>query len=180
MDFFLLDNRFFRKPNRRSSGEPVYFGEDQLEWLIDALANSRAPFKFVATGGQILNTEAVYENYINLAPEERAYLLGRIAEEDIKGVIFLTGDRHHTELSSYVNSRGNVVYDLTVSPLTSGSGSNRDGENNEARKEGTLVVQRNFGLLTVSGAFRERELLIQIFDTAGEELWQEPIPQPEY
>ncbi|MEO0727402.1 MAG: alkaline phosphatase D family protein [Bacteroidota bacterium] len=180
MDFFLLDNRFFRKPNRRSSGESVYFGEDQLEWLIDALANSRAPFKFVATGGQILNTEAVYENYINLAPEERAYLLGRIAEEDIKGVIFLTGDRHHTELSSYVNSRGNVVYDLTVSPLTSGSGSNRDGENNEARKEGTLVVQRNFGLLTVSGAFRERELLIQIFDTAGEELWQETIPQPEY
>lgn len=180
MDFFLLDNRFFRRPNRRSSGEPVYFGEDQLEWLIDALANSRAPFKFVATGGQILNTEALYENYVNLAPEERAYLLGRIEEEDIKGVIFLTGDRHHTELSSYVNGRGNVVYDLTVSPLTSGAGSNRDGENNAARHDGTLVLQRNFGLLTVSGPFRKREMLIQIFDTEGEELWQERIEQPKY
>lgn len=180
MDFFLLDNRYFRKPNRRTSGEAVYFGETQLEWLIDALANSRAPFKFVATGGQILNTEAVYENYIRLAPEERAYLLGRIEEEGIKGVIFLTGDRHHTELSSYTNSSGNVVYDLTVSPLTSGSGSNRDGENNAARDEGTLVVQRNFGLLTFTGPFRERELLIQVFDVDGQELWQRTIEQPEY
>ena len=180
MDFFLMDNRFFRRPNRRTSGEAVYFGEDQLEWLIDALVNSRAPFKFVATGGQVLNTEAVYENYIRLAPEERAYLLGRIEEENIKGVIFLTGDRHHTELSSYVNSRGNVVYDLTVSPLTSGTGSSRDGENNLARHEGSLVLQRNFGLLTVSGAYQERELLIQIIDTEGEEIWQERIAQPVY
>ena len=179
MDFFLMDNRYFRKPNHRKSGEAVYFGETQLEWLIDALASSSSPFKFVATGGQILNTEAVYENYIRLAPEERAYLLGRIEEEGITGVIFLTGDRHHTELNSYTNASGNVVYDLTVSPLTSGSGSNRDGENNAARDEGTLVVQRNFGLMTLSGPRRERELLIQIFDVDGQELWQRTIQQPE-
>lgn len=178
MDFFLLDNRYFRRPNHRKSGEAVYFGETQLEWLIDALAGSSAPFKFVATGGQILNTEAVFENYIRLAPEERAYLLGRIEEEGITGVIFLTGDRHHTELNAYTNASGNVVYDLTVSPLTSGSGSNRDNEHNAARDEGTLVVQRNFGLMTLSGPRRERELLIQVFDVDGQELWQRTIQQP--
>lgn len=179
MDFFLLDNRYFRSPNHRVSGEKVYFGETQLEWLIDALVASSAPFKFVATGGQILNTEPVYENYIRLAPEERAYLLGRIEEENIKGVIFLTGDRHHTELSSYINAKGNAVYDLTASPLTSGSGSNRDNEHNLLREEGTLVVERNFGLLSFSGPFKERELLIQIFDKDGEELWQRTIQQAE-
>lgn len=178
MDFFLLDNRYFRRPNHRKSGEAVYFGETQLEWLIDALAGSSAPFKFVATGGQILNTEAVFENYIRLAPEERAYLLGRIEEEGITGVIFLTGDRHHTELNAYTNASGNAVYDLTVSPLTSGSGSNRDNEHNAARDEGTLVVQRNFGLMTLSGPRRERELLIQVFDVDGQELWQRTIQQP--
>lgn len=179
MDFFLMDNRYFRRPNHRTSGEAVYFGERQLEWLIDALVASSAPFKFVATGGQILNTEPLFENYIRLAPEERAYLLGRIEEEGITGVVFLTGDRHHTELSSYTNSKGIKVYDLTVSPLTSGSGSNRDNEHNAARDEGTLVVQRNFGLLTFSGARGEREMLIQIFDVNGEELWQRTINQPE-
>lgn len=177
MDFFLLDNRYFRNPNHRKSGEQVYFGTTQLEWLIDALVASRAPFKFVATGGQILNSEPVFENYIRLAPEERAYLLGRIQEENIKGVIFLTGDRHHTELSSYVNAKGNVVYDLTASPLTSGSGSNRDNEHNQLREKGTLVVERNFGLLSFSGPSGERQLLIQIFDKDGQELWQRTIKQ---
>jgi alkaline phosphatase D len=177
MDFFLMDNRYFRTPNRRTTGEAVYFGETQLEWLIDALVASSAPFKFVATGGQVLNTEPVYENYARLAPEERAYLLGRIQEENIKGVIFLTGDRHHTEMSKYVNARGNAVYDLTISPLTSGAGSNRDDEHNLLREEGTLVLQRNFGLLSFSGPREERSLLIQVFDTEGEELWQRTIKQ---
>lgn len=177
MDFFLMDNRYFRTPNHQQNGEKIYFGEIQLEWLIDALVASSAPFKFVATGGQILNTEPVFENYIRLAPEERAYLLGRIEEENIKGVIFLTGDRHHTELSSYINAKGNAVYDLTASPLTSGSGSNRDGEHNQLRDEGTLVVARNFGLLNFSGPYGERQLQIQIFDTKGEPLWERTILQ---
>lgn len=177
MDFFLMDNRYFRTPNHQQNGEKIYFGETQLEWLIDALIASNAPFKFVATGGQILNTEPVFENYIRLAPEERAYLLGRIEEENIKGVIFLTGDRHHTELSSYVNAKGNAVYDLTASPLTSGSGSNRDNEHNQLRDEGTLVVARNFGLLNFSGKFGERQLQIQIFDKDGKPLWERTIMQ---
>jgi alkaline phosphatase D len=177
MDFFLMDNRYFRTPNHMQNGEQIYFGKIQLEWLIDALVASSAPFKFVATGGQILNTEPVYENYIRLAPEERSYLLSRIEEENIKGVIFLTGDRHHTELSSYVNAKGNAVYDLTASPLTSGSGSNRDGEHNQLRDEGTLVVARNFGLLNFSGPYGERQLQIQIFDKDGEPLWERVIQQ---
>lgn len=177
MDFFLMDNRYFRTPNHMQNGEQIYFGEIQLEWLIDALVASSAPFKFVATGGQVLNTEPVYENYIRLAPEERSYLLARIEEENVKGVIFLTGDRHHTELSSYVNAKGNVVYDLTASPLTSGSGSNRDGEHNLFRDEGTLVVARNFGLLNFSGPYGERQLQIQVFDKDGEPLWERVIPQ---
>ena len=175
MDFFLLDNRYFRTPNQRTTGERVYFGETQLEWLIDALAASDAPFKFIATGGQVLNTEPVFENYVRLAPAERAYLLGRIEEEDIEGVVFLTGDRHHTEMSSYVNAAGNRVYDLTISPLTSGAGGNRDDEINRLREDGTLVLQRNCGLLTFSGPRTARELLIQVFDTEGEELWQRTI-----
>ncbi|MCB0635340.1 MAG: alkaline phosphatase D family protein, partial [Lewinella sp.] len=177
IDFFLLDNRYFRTPNYRETAERTILGEDQLEWLIDALTASRAPFKMVAIGGQVLNTAAVYETYVNLAPEERGYLLRRIEEEGITGVIFLSGDRHHTELSHYVNAAGHAVYDLTVSPLTSGSGTSRD-EVNDLREPGTMVIARNFGLLTFSGPFRERQLLIQILNPEGEELWQYTIEQP--
>jgi alkaline phosphatase D len=123
-----------------------------------------------------LNTVAQHENYIHLAPEERTYLLSRIEEEGIKGVVFLTGDRHHTELSQYTNAKGINVYDLTASPLTSGSGTTRD-EVNELRVDGTLVVEQNYGMLTFSGPRKERELLIQIFDVAGKLKWERKIAQ---
>ena len=38
--------------------------------------------------------------------------------EDIRGVVFLSGDRHTTELSELTMSNGRRSTDLTVSPLT--------------------------------------------------------------
>jgi alkaline phosphatase D len=180
IDFFLLDNRSFRTPNDMDQGEKTVLGERQLEWLIESLIFSKAPFKMVLIGGQVLTTAEVFENYINLDKEERAYLLRRIEEEDIKGVIFLTGDRHHTDLSSYENKAGNMVYDLTVSPLTSGAVPMKYlvDEKNEHLVEGTVVAQRNFGVLSFSGKRTERHLNIKIFDVNGEQLWEYDIDAP--
>ncbi len=174
MDFFLMDDRYFRSPNRRTSGEPTMMGKAQLEWLIDALAASYAPFKMVCIGNQVLNTVKSYENYENLFPEERAYLLKRIEEEGIKNVIFLTGDRHQSELSKYVNARGNAIYDLTTSALTAGV--NTREEANELRVEGTLVAKHNFALLEFSGPRTERVLTMRVFDADGNEEWSREIP----
>jgi alkaline phosphatase D len=142
VQFFLLDNRYFRSPNHRKTGEATILGKQQLEWLIDALATSKASFKIIAIGGQVLNPLPIWENYANRHAEERAYLLKQIAEEGIKNVIFLDGDRHHTELSKMVNTAGNTIYDLTCSPLTSGTGK-RD-EINPLQVLNSLVTERNF------------------------------------
>lgn len=173
IEFFLLDNRYFRSPNRRASGERTILGEAQLEWLIDALSNSRAPFKMVCIGGQVLNTVARYENYANYA-EERAYLLNRIEEEGIRNVVFLTGDRHHSELSQYRNSAGYTVTDLTISPLTAGTGHTVE-EENRLRVPGTLLSQHNFAVLNFSGERRSRKLNITVFDKDGTQLWAKEI-----
>lgn len=180
IDFFLLDNRTFRTPNDKKEGENILLGERQMEWLIESLVFSKAPFKMVVIGGQVLTTAEVFENYINLNKEERAYLLRRIEEENIKGVIFLTGDRHHTDLSMYKNKAGNMVYDLTVSPLTSGAVPMKYlvDEKNDHLVKGTLVAQRNFGLLEFSGKRLERHLNIKIFDVKGEMLWEYDIDAP--
>jgi alkaline phosphatase D len=180
VDFFLLDNRYFRSPNDRQTGPNILLGGGQVEWLIDALTFSRATFKVICVGGQVLNTAEVYETYANLAPEERAYLLSRIEEEEIKGVIFLTGDRHHTELSKLTTEKDWPIYDITVSPLTSSTGSSRDNEYNDLRVPGTLVLDRNFGLLNVSGPRDDRRLRIDIYDTAGEPLWEYEIQANEW
>ncbi len=171
IDFFLLDDRYFRSPNERTTdADKTILGKPQMEWLVDALVTSRAPFKIVAIGGQFLNTAAVYENFSAIAPADRAYLLQRIQEENIRNVIFLTGDRHHSELSKLNNSNGRVVYDLTISPLTAGVGSSKD-EQNMLRVPNTLTLQHNFATLTFRGPRKARELFIQVFDKEGVLLW---------
>jgi len=173
IDFFLLDNRFSRAPDERKTGERTQFGKAQIEWLLDALKTSKAPFKMIATGGQFLSSSAIAENHIKLYPEEREYLIKRIEEEGLTNIIFLTGDRHLTELTEMKLSNGKFIYDLTVSPLTSGVNTNPDL--NVLRVPGTLVTEHNFGFLTFSGKRQERKLTIKIFDAAGKEKWMKEI-----
>lgn len=178
VEFFLLDNRFHRTPNDRAGGERTVLGKAQLDWLIDALAASRAPFKFVVMGGQFLNPAAYWENY-STYPEERSRILTLLAQENIKGVIFLTGDRHHTELSRLEEDRKYPLYDLTVSPLTAGPNTRSANEPNYLRIPETYVNQRNFARLAVSGPRKERVLQIGNYDKTGRELWNFTIKASE-
>ncbi|MEN3040473.1 MAG: alkaline phosphatase D family protein [Bacteroidia bacterium] len=174
-DFFLLDNRTFRAPNKRVTGTRQMLGLDQVEWLIDALKSSRATFKFVACGSQILNPSPGYENFINFA-EERNLLLKRIEEEGISGVIFLTGDRHFSEISVLTLPNGQKVYDITSSPLTASPFvAAEEKDKNPFRIQETLTTQRNFLLLRVSGPEKDRQLSITAFSTTGEKLWSYTI-----
>jgi alkaline phosphatase D len=172
-EFFLLDNRYYRSPNNRVTGERYIIGEEQLQWLVDALKTSSATFKFVAIGGQFLNEAAVYENHATYA-QERSTLLNLIEKENIKNVVFLTGDRHRTELHKLEFANGNVVYDLTCSPLTSTAYEMRN-EENPLRMEGTMVPTQNFGILNFSGSLEKRTLKMQIFDAEGKLKWEKEI-----
>jgi len=174
-DFFLLDNRSFRTPNdQKRADNKTLLGKAQLEWLIESLIFSDSPWKMVCVGGQVLSDSGRGESYQNLAPDELDYLLRRITEEDISGVVFLTGDRHHTEMSELTLENGKKVYDITISSLTAGTGSSRN-EVNTRRIEGTLAVEHNFGILSFSGPLKQRQLEIEVFDTEGESIWKREL-----
>ncbi len=172
--FFLLDNRYYRSPNDRTTGERTILGAEQRQWLIDALAGSRAPFKFVVIGGQVLNPVARFENHATFA-EERDWLIRTITAENIPGVIFLTGDRHHTELSRLSRRGTYPLYDLTVSPLTAGPNTRSQNEGNTLRVEGTNVHERNFATISISGPRTDRQLEIRVFNKNGKQLWSRQL-----
>ena len=174
---FLLDDRWDRSPNRRrETGDRDYLGERQFEWLIDALAASRATFKIVAVGGQVLNPLQTSENYANYG-EERARLLEEIEREGIEGVLFVSGDRHFTELTRLDRPGTYPLYDLTVSPLTAGAVDRV--EDNPARVEGTLVNRHNFAIIEFIGPREDRSLRITVHDSGGRGLWSRDIPASE-
>ena len=115
IDFFLMDNRYFRTPQNRKNIYKEILGNDQVQWLIDALLNSKAPFKVIALGGQFLNSEKIYENHINWEDEHKK-ILDLISKEKIEGVIFISGDRHFSEVSKMDRYGAYPLYDFTVSP----------------------------------------------------------------
>ena len=178
LEFFLLDNRYHRTANRNFTEDRQMLGKKQIDWLINALAASRAPFKFIVIGGQVLSTEAAFENHAIL-PDERNYLLQKIREAKIEGVVFLDGDRHHTILSVYQESRDVYpLYDLTCSSLTAGANSRKEPLNTNGLEE-TFVGEHNFGLLNVSGPRQDRVLKMSILDKNGETLWSRDIRETE-
>ena len=173
VEFFLLDDRYHRTPNRTPATERrAMLGEAQLTWLLDALTASRAPFKMVVLGGQVLNPTAIYETYANVAPEERERLIAGIVARRIEGVVFLSGDRHHTEVIRLQPDGFYPLYDFTSSPLTAGAATPSREMDNPARVPNTLVFgKRNFGTLTFSGPRTDRTLTMRTYDADGRLLW---------
>ncbi len=178
--FFLLDNRFFKSPNDRKTGDRVILGEEQLEWLIDNLSSSNASFKIIVVGGQVLNTAEVFENYSTYAIEKNK-LLKDIQDNKIKGVFFISGDRHFSELAMQTRENAYSLFDWTVSPLTSGvvSADKTVNEKNTNRVVGSMFNQNCFGNLSFSGTKAERQMKLTLFDKEGKELWSKVILKKE-
>jgi alkaline phosphatase D len=176
--FFLLDDRFFKSPNDRKTGERTILGDKQFEWLIDALSCSSASFKIIYIGGQVITTAARFENYATY-PEEKERLLEEILDNKIKGVLFLSGDRHFTELSKLERNGTYPIYDWTVSPLTSGIAESYKEDKNTNQVEGSLFAVNNFGIISFSGNKENRQMKLTLFDINGNELWNKVILKKE-
>ena len=173
-DFFLLDDRWHRDSDREPSDNKALFGPGQLRWLKNALLASRARFKFIAGGSQFLNDLSRFEGWQNFK-EERGAFLAWLEQNKISGVIFLSGDRHHTELLRYDRADTYPLYELTCSPFTSGLHPAAGETENPARVPNTLVNAHNYCTLTAEGKGNARSLVMRSRNARGELLWETRI-----
>jgi alkaline phosphatase D len=181
VDFFLLDNRFHRFPNRYPPvAEKAMFGAAQLEWLKQALVASRATFKVIVAGGQFWNRRNRYESFGNFPAEQRA-LAEWLTERKIEGVLFLSGDRHFSELLRVERPGTYPIYEFTSSPLTAGPFRElpADERENPEAVAGTIVTERSFGMLRFSGPRKERSVTLEAYAADGRLLWQRRIAAAE-
>lgn len=166
-DIFMLDDRTWRSSDRLEDsldGKPNpdkrMFGAQQMDWLKNALAGSSATFKIIATGSQVLNPRSPFDCFRKFPIEYNA-LMHFIREEKINGVIFLTGDRHHSEVIKVDGLVPYPLYDITASPLTAGTHVFGAEEKNNPFRVFGLDQKQNYAHITVSGKQRERVLTVK-------------------
>jgi alkaline phosphatase D len=171
-EFFLLDDRYCRDNDRAADvpGKQLY-GSDQLNWLENALLASHARFKFIVGGSQFLNDRSTWEGWQHFRKEREDFLDWLVAHH-IDGVIFLSGDRHRTELLRIERPGTYPLHELTCSPLTSQPRKAAEETVNPRRVENTLTEQRNFCTLDLTGGDIDRELTLRAFDSTGRKLWE--------
>ncbi|MFN3593819.1 MAG: alkaline phosphatase D family protein [Thiobacillaceae bacterium] len=168
----LIGRRYFGSQPMLLGENKAMFGAEQLDWLKQALLQSRATFKFIAAGSQLLNDGHPFEGWHNF-PAEREAFLAWLRRQNIPGVVFLSGDRHFTELIRREVKDLYPLYELTCSPLTAVAHSPQDKElDNPLRVRGTLVTQRNFCSIDVTGPADDRRLVLRSHDSDGRLLWE--------
>ncbi len=177
-DFFLLDNRTHRTPNKRKTGKKTQLGEDQIQWLIDNLSESYGSFKFVVMGGQLLSTSPTYESYSNYGFEkERQRIIDYIYAENIKNVVILSGDVHFSEIAVLREEGKPIIWDITSSPLNSGVNIYAEEKDNKHRLPESVIMERNFTEVKLTGVYKERKLNIAYYNSDGNIIWEYVIKQ---
>jgi alkaline phosphatase D len=168
-EFFLLDNRFNRDPEK-APPDPAkaMFGRAQMEWLQRGLAESKATFKIVAAGTQFLSEakngeESGWHNY----PGERDAFLAALKARPVKGLVLVSGDRHNTQLF-----KDGDVHEFSCSPLTSKVIPLSATDRANPRFQADCAVEtQNYGTMEFSGSGAARKVTARCFDADGRALW---------
>ena len=177
VDFFLLDNRYYRDHENKIDGpDKHYYGKKQLNWLQNQLLTSKAPFKFIVGGGQMLNNYHKYDGWDKYRHEREPFLQW-LDDQKITGVMMLSGDKHHTELLKAERDNAYPLYELTCSPLTAGThlGALDQISQNPRLVDNTLVGERNYCKIAFSGPRKDRRLEIKVLGVNGQEYWRKQI-----
>ncbi|MEM8738540.1 MAG: alkaline phosphatase D family protein [Planctomycetota bacterium] len=180
----LLDTRYHRselerfapRPGQRrgdykpsSRRDATMLGEAQWAWLEEQLSQP-ADLRLIVSSIQFVAEDHRFEKWINL-PRERQRMLRLIRDTGASGVVFLSGDRHHAELSRLAPGIVDYpLYDLTASGLNQSRprrGGYRPPEANRHRIQGPFRGE-HFGMLHIDWDQPVPMLSLEIVDGQGE------------
>lgn len=150
VDFFFLDGRYYRAPyDHPDDGSKTMLGERQLEWLKSELRNSRSPFKVLVSGSGWTSLKGPRGDSWAAFLAERDALFAWMVQEEIEGVVLLSGDTHRGELNCipWSEKGGYDLYEFVSSPLSQDTSSKAPVDMWEVVIEEPYTGATNFGLL---------------------------------
>ena len=145
----MLDLRSQRDPLPKKGQGPSdgdMLGEEQWLWLSKELSKQGADLIVIGSSIQFVAEKHRFEKWANF-PKCKSRLLKLIGELGVKGVFFVSGDRHNGEISCQKGSEaGYPIYDFTSSGLTEVSSIT---EEQNPDRVGRLVNGQNFGTIQI-------------------------------
>ena len=108
VEVFVLDCRSERKPSTRSGANAQYISPEQIAWLEQGLAASPCRFKLLMNSVPITNMPNVWDLYKvdrwEAYAAQRTRILKYIDDNQIPGVLWLSGDFHLAFISNVATS----------------------------------------------------------------------------
>ena len=168
VEVLLIDDRFWRDPNDApDSPAKTMLGSEQKAWLKERLAESDARVKVVAVGVQVLADYHEWESYAKYA-HERDELLRWLRDERVEGVVFVSGDRHLSELQRADREGLYPLWELTASPVANRPFVTGLEIPNPIRVDG-YGAGFNYGVLEIDTTPQGGTIAFKILDAEGKE-----------
>ncbi len=163
VQFIMLDGRSFHYKWKRQM-----LGKVQWEWLENTIKESRSDIIFISSGINVLSTFHLTllgnEGWGGYRREKwRLYKLLR--KYPNKQFVFLSGDRHFSQVSKKRLSKGNYAYEFMISGMTH----NFPFGLPNFRKEAKAITDKNFATMTIDA----KEIKLEIWNAREDKKLQE-------
>jgi len=169
----LLDTRYHRD---LPGPDGDILGEEQWQWLEREFKGSAAQLHLIVSSIQVLAKEHSHEKWHNF-PRSRAKLFSLIGKHQVRGVIFISGDRHFGEISRMTSPQVSYpLYEITASGLTH-SWHTFKGEPNTFRL-GPVYTGLHYGLLVIDWQASPVTVELQLRDRHNEIQRRAILPLP--
>ena len=116
VDFFMTDGRFYRDKK-----DKTMLGPHQKRWLLDGLGKSKATFKVIASGTMWADgaDKGGKDSWAgSWARQERDEIFDFINDNQIDGVILISGDRHRSDIWKIERDDAYPLYEFVSAKVT--------------------------------------------------------------
>lgn len=179
VDFFFLDVRFYRDPNDEPDVKgKTMLGKRQLEWLKEGLAASDAAFKVLISGSGFSQAKGPVGDSWASHQVERDELFDFIVDEEVTGIVLISGDSHVGEFNCipWSEQGGYDFYELVSSPLAQKT---EKGDwlarRPEIRLRQVYARSVNVGVLSFDMLADDPTVTMTLHDTQGLPVWWKPV-----
>jgi len=203
LDVFCLDMRSYRGGNPRSArpGAKGLLGPEQVAWLVEELAASRATWKVISADLPLsIPSTHSYDldgssNGDDGPPtgreQEIAALLSAIKARGVRNVVWITADVHYTAAHHYSPERAAYTdfepfWEFVSGPIAAETFARKDGEldrtfgpevvfsqgNDTTLRQSPRAGNQFFGQMEIA---RSGELTVTLRDGSGAALWKRAL-----